>query len=86
MPVAMRAAGDHARMAVPEARHPDAAQEVEVLVALGVPQARALAADELDRQARIGADHARALYGLGVTDEARAGKWADPFRMWSARQ
>ena len=26
-----------------------------------VPQARALAAHELDRQARVGADHARAL-------------------------
>ena len=39
---------DDARVAVAEVRHRDAAQEVEVLVALGVPQARALAAHELD--------------------------------------
>ena len=52
---------DHARVAVAEARHANTAQKVEVLVALDVPQVRALAAHELDREARVGAHHARAL-------------------------
>ena len=39
----------HARVAVAEAGDRDAAQEVEVLVAVGVPQQRALAAHELHR-------------------------------------
>jgi hypothetical protein len=49
------------RVAVTEARHRDAAQEVEVLVALAIPHARALAAHKLDRKARVAGDHARAL-------------------------
>ena len=43
---------DDARVAVADARHRDAGQEVEVLVAVGVPQARALAAHELTGSAR----------------------------------
>ncbi len=53
--------GDDLGVAVAEARDRDAAEEVEVLVALRVPQARALAAYELDGLARVGGDHARAL-------------------------
>ena len=55
---------DHARVAVAELRHRDAGQEVEVLVALVVPQPRALAAHELDRVARVGAHHGVALERL----------------------
>src|SRR6185437_1273301 len=42
----------------------DPAQEVEVLVALLVPQQRAVSSHELDRQARVGADHALGLDAL----------------------
>src|SRR6185437_2707140 len=56
----------HARVTVAEVRHRDAAEEVEVLVALLVPQPRTLAAHELDRLARVGGDHARALELLQV--------------------
>jgi hypothetical protein len=44
-----------------ELRHGDAGEEVEVLVALVVPQPRALAAHELDRVARIGVHERVAL-------------------------
>jgi hypothetical protein len=52
---------DHPRMAVAEQRHRDAAEEVQVLVAIVVPQARARAAHELDRVAGVGAHHGVAL-------------------------
>ena len=45
-------------MAVPDVGDRDAAEQVEVLVALGVPQARARAAHELDGEARVGARQA----------------------------
>jgi hypothetical protein len=44
---------DHLRVAVAELGHRDPGEEVEVLVALVVPQPRALAAHELDRVARV---------------------------------
>ena len=46
---------DQRRVAVADLHHRDAGQEVEVLVALGVPEPRALAAHELDGLARVGA-------------------------------
>jgi hypothetical protein len=49
------------RVAVPELGHRDARQEVEVFVALGVPQPGALAPNELDRVAHVRAHHRRAL-------------------------
>ena len=52
---------DHVRVAVPELHDRDAGEEVEVLVALGVPEARALAAHELDRVARVGRHRGVAL-------------------------
>ena len=52
---------DDGRVAVPEAVDGQAGLEVEVLVALVVPQPRALAADELDAQARVGGDQVVAL-------------------------
>src|ERR1700739_1702000 len=48
-------------MAVAEARDRDPAEEVEILVAVDVPQPRPLAAHELDRHPRVGADHALTL-------------------------
>ena len=51
----------HARVAVADVQHRDAGQEVEVLVALGVPQPHAGAADELHRVARVGADRVAPL-------------------------
>src|ERR1700722_5703438 len=41
---------DNARMTVAEAGHGDAAEEVEVLIPILVPQMRSLAAHELDRE------------------------------------
>jgi hypothetical protein len=55
---------DHRRVAVPELHHRDPSQEVEVLVALVVPQARALPAHELHGIARVGGHHGLALEGL----------------------
>ena len=52
---------DHGRVAVPERGDGDAREEVEVLVALVVPEPRPGAAHELDRVARIGADDGVAL-------------------------
>src|ERR1700689_224618 len=60
-------------MAVAEAGHGDAAEEVEVLLALGVPQARALAAHELDGEARVGAREARGPDLLEVREHDRDG-------------
>ena len=51
-------------VAVPDARHADAREEVEVLAPLVVPQPRALAAHELDGKARVGRNHALALERL----------------------
>ena len=51
----------HARVAVAELRHRDAREEVEVLVALVVPEPRALAAHELDGVARVGVHERVAL-------------------------
>ena len=42
---------------VAERRHREAAEEVEVLVAFGVPQPRALAAHERDRQPTVRLHH-----------------------------
>ena len=53
--------GDDGRVAVAQLRDGDAAQEVEVLVALVVPEPCALAAHELDRVARVGGHHGLAL-------------------------
>ena len=55
---------DDARVAVAELRDGDAGEEVEVLVALVVPEARALAAHELDRVARVGRHERVALERL----------------------
>ena len=49
------------RVAVPELHDRDAGQEVEVLIALVVPEPRALAAHELDRVAGVGRHHRVAL-------------------------
>src|SRR5439155_21940836 len=46
---------------MPDARDRDAAEEVEVLVAVGVPQPGTLAAHELDGRARVGRDDPFAL-------------------------
>ena len=56
--------GDHARVAVPDVQHRDAGQEVEVLVALVVPEPHALAAHELDRVADVRRDRVFALERL----------------------
>src|SRR5204862_4303047 len=45
---------DDRRMTVAHLRDRDPGEEVEVLVAVGVPQARPLAAHELDRVPRVG--------------------------------
>ena len=63
---------DHARMAVAEVRDRDPAEEVEVLVALGVPQARALAAHELDGQARVGGVRCSRSSSLQLGERSRA--------------
>jgi len=52
---------DHARVAVPELRDRDAGEEVEVLVALVVPEPGALAAHEFDGIARVRAHERLAL-------------------------
>jgi ParB family chromosome partitioning protein len=53
--------GDDGRVAVPDARHADAGEEVEVLVAVRVPQPRALAAVERDRVPRVRRHERRAV-------------------------
>ena len=55
---------DHRRVAVADRANRDAGEEVEVLVAVGVEQPAALAAHELDRVARVRADHVIALQSL----------------------
>jgi len=52
---------DHARVAMTDVRDGDAAEEVEVLVAVHVPQTRALATHELDGLARVGVNYAGIL-------------------------
>src|SRR5438045_2283737 len=52
---------DDTRMAMAELRDRDAGEEVEVLVAVRVPEARCLAADELDRIAAVGRHQVVAL-------------------------
>ncbi len=47
----------HGRVAVAQLDHRDSGEKIEVLVALGIPQARALPAHELDRVAQVGAHH-----------------------------
>ena len=54
----------HGRMAVAELGDRDAGEEVEVLVALVVPQARALAAHELDGVPGVGGHERVALERL----------------------
>jgi hypothetical protein len=54
----------HARVAVAELRNGDAGEEVEVLVALVVPETRPLPAHELDGVARVGRHDGVALQGL----------------------
>ena len=56
--------GDDGRVAVAERVDRQAALEVEVLGALGVPQPRALAAHERDRRARVGRHEVLALERL----------------------
>ncbi len=64
---------DDGRVAVPEAVDGQAGLEVEVLVALVVPQARALAADELDPETRVGGDLMVALEQLEAGEGHTAG-------------
>ena len=52
---------DHLGMTVPDVRDGDAAEKVEVLVAVDVPQTRALATHELDGLARVGVNYAGIL-------------------------
>src|SRR6185295_6523734 len=54
---------DHRRMAVPEAVHGDASEEVEVALAVDVPQRRALAARDGEGLARVEADLVRGIAG-----------------------
>jgi hypothetical protein len=51
---------------VADLHHRDPGEEVEVLVALVVPQARTLAADELHGVAGVGRHHGVPLEGLEV--------------------
>ena len=61
-PPGLLAHGRHdARVAVADTGHRDPAEEVQVLVALGIPQARADTAHELDGQARVGVHQALGL-------------------------
>jgi hypothetical protein len=55
---------NHGWVAVPHLGDGDSRQEVQVLVALVVPEPRALAADELDRVAHVRAHHRPALVRL----------------------
>src|SRR5204862_7519284 len=48
--------GDDARMGVPEVVDREAGEEIDVGLAVGVPEARALAAHERDGKARVHAD------------------------------
>src|SRR3984893_3010915 len=52
---------DHLRVAVSDVQDRDAGEEVQVLVAICVPQAATGAAHELDRVADIGGDRVLAL-------------------------
>src|ERR1039458_86648 len=51
----------HARVTVTDVRDRDAAEEIEVLVAVLVPQMWALPANELHGEARVRSDHTRTL-------------------------
>src|SRR3977135_1927124 len=51
---------------MPDRADRDAAEEVEVLPALRVPEQRALAAHELDRRALVGAHQVALLQGLQI--------------------
>ena len=53
---------------VAERRDADAREQVQVLAALGVPQAHALAADQRDRLAPIGLQHVARLAPHNVVD------------------
>src|SRR5215212_7355414 len=59
---------DPARVAMAERVDRDAGDEVEVLVALVVPQPRALASHELDRQPGVGAHHVVAVECLELRE------------------
>jgi hypothetical protein len=52
------------RMSVPDLRDRDPAEEVEVLVSLGIPQSATIATHELDRVPRVRAHHVLALERL----------------------
>ena len=57
---------DHGGVAVADRADRDPGEEVEVLLALGVPEQGALAADELDRRAPVGPHQVALLEGLEV--------------------
>ena len=65
--------GDDLRVAVAGVADRDAAEEVEVLVAVGVPQPRALAAHELDVVAGVVGDQAAPAHEGGPDLRADAG-------------
>ena len=62
---------DDARVAVADVQHRDPGEEVEVLVAVGIPQPAAGAAHERDRVARVGADRVVALERLQLLQRGR---------------
>ncbi len=71
---------DHARVAVAHVQHRDAGEEVEVLLALGVPQASARPLHEVHGEARVGGDRVVAFellqiinFGRGACAPAPAG-------------
>src|SRR4051794_9234499 len=88
---------DDARVAVADTRHGDAREEVEVLVAVGVPESRTLAAGEAHRVARVrrhevvghGArvGHAAALILVPspafVNSSRSRACWTRPSMMWA---
>ena len=60
------------RVAVPDVEHRDPGEEVEVLVAVGVPQPHAAAAHELDRVADVGADRVARARAPGAPRQTHA--------------
>ena len=61
---------DDPRMAVPRVVNGESAEHVQVLAALGIPEARTLAADELDRRPRIRRHRVAPLDAAQVLDAA----------------
>src|ERR1700733_2777299 len=58
----------HPRGTMTKICHTNSPQEVEVLLAVLVVEPRSLSPHELHREARVGADHATALYLLQLSD------------------